>query len=53
MYYFFQKQVRRVIEIILLEVTNRLDKDEYEKYKKFVKTRLNWPFQVCIMQKKK
>jgi len=40
-----QKQVRRVLEIILLEFTNRLNKDEYEKYKKFVKKRLNWPFQ--------
>jgi len=40
-----QKQVRRVLEIILLELTNRFDTDEYEKYKKFVKTRLNWPFQ--------
>lgn len=40
-----QKQVRRVLEIVLLQLTNRLDKDEYEKYKKFVKTRLNWPFQ--------
>ncbi|VVC29550.1 Acyl-CoA N-acyltransferase,Histone acetyl transferase HAT1 N-terminal [Cinara cedri] len=40
-----QKQIRRVIEIILLEVTNRFDKEEYKKYKDFVKSRLNWPFQ--------
>ncbi|XP_050439962.1 histone acetyltransferase type B catalytic subunit [Adelges cooleyi] len=37
------KQLRRVLEIVLLKYTNRFDAEDYEKYKKFVKARLNWP----------
>ncbi|XP_050529877.1 histone acetyltransferase type B catalytic subunit [Daktulosphaira vitifoliae] len=39
------KQIRRILEIILLQNTNRFDLNEYNKYKKFVKARLNWPLQ--------
>ena len=43
-----QKQARRVCEILQLRVTDRGNPDQYTKYRLWVKSRLNEPYQVCV-----
>ena len=46
----FQKQTRRVYEILRLKATNCSDAKEYANYRVDIKRRLNLPFQVGALK---